>query len=519
ARAGWLEGWSKIEREAVEGDPVAAFDAALTLPRPPAVPTPEPWPTEGTLLQALAQRLAGNLAECRPTIDSPPEALHDEERLEELLIELAERVAASPPSPDREYFGAELDRLIAAIAAQRDERSTALRTRMQQQVLAQQDWLLGAARAHAAAGQLEQAVEVYDELLALEGSADLVPLLEAEVQKVREQYDALLRAFDHATAGRHADALSELERHAMDPRQHLLPWRVETSPSGARVRYGEGHTRTTPFVMYSSFGTPLKLEFELEGCERRQVEVSRPTDLTVHMHRMPERRWATGAQVDAAPISVGPDHVFFDRAGRVERVDGRGGVKWSVSLPTLGGFARTPLFVPARPGTLLLVAEDGKAWFLDSADGGQEGPFDLGSPPEHGPYPMRGRIGAYFSNGTVAIWDASPEPQLLPAPSLGDQSDDWARRDGAEGDGSIMVLRRNAKAGEELASKWTRWRVDVLDEHYRVTRGADDEKAFTARREGAWSFVAWEAPNTLVPEGRLWVSDEGGLRSFLPVER
>jgi hypothetical protein len=34
---------------------------------------------------------------------------------------------------------------------------------------------------------------------------------------------------------------------------------------------------------------------------------------------------------------------------------------------------------------------------------------------------------------------------------------------------------------------------------------------------GAWEYVAWEGPKALVPYGRLWVSDEGGLRSYVPV--
>ena len=34
-------------------------------------------------------------------------------------------------------------------------------------------------------------------------------------------------------------------------------------------------------------------------------------------------------------------------------------------------------------------------------------------------------------------------------------------------------------------------------------------------RTGDWVFVAWEAPKAMVPNGRLWVSDEKGLRSYM----
>ena len=53
--------------------------------------------------------------------------------------------------------------------------------------------------------------------------------------------------------------------------------------------------------------------------------------------------------------------------------------------------------------------------------------------------------------------------------------------------------------------------VEVHEEHYEVRDEGQFPAMFTARREGAWSFVAWEAPNALVPDGRLWVSDGGAL--------
>ena len=41
-------------------------------------------------------------------------------------------------------------------------------------------------------------------------------------------------------------------------------------------------------------------------------------------------------------------------------------------------------------------------------------------------------------------------------------------------------------------------------------------RSFTVRRTGDWQFLAWEAPNAKIPGGRLWISDDAGLRAFEP---
>ena len=62
--------------------------------------------------------------------------------------------------------------------------------------------------------------------------------------------------------------------------------------------------------------------------------------------------------------------------------------------------------------------------------------------------------------------------------------------------------------------------VEVSDEMFLVRRpGEPDEAGFSISRNGDWSFLAWEMPNTRIPGGRLWVSDDYGLRSFLPPKR
>ncbi|MEZ5976672.1 MAG: hypothetical protein R3F34_00405 [Planctomycetota bacterium] len=44
----------------------------------------------------------------------------------------------------------------------------------------------------------------------------------------------------------------------------------------------------------------------------------------------------------------------------------------------------------------------------------------------------------------------------------------------------------------------------------------EPKRTFSVARHGRFAFVAWEKPSAVVPEGRLWVSDDAGLRSFLP---
>ena len=78
----------------------------------------------------------------------------------------------------------------------------------------------------------------------------------------------------------------------------------------------------------------------------------------------------------------------------------------------------------------------------------------------------------------------------------------------------LAVLRRSADSPDTLTSPWNGWRIEVRSDSYRVL--AESGMGFTVERHGDWLFLAWEAPKAFVPNGRLWVSDEGGLRSFTP---
>jgi hypothetical protein len=79
-----------------------------------------------------------------------------------------------------------------------------------------------------------------------------------------------------------------------------------------------------------------------------------------------------------------------------------------------------------------------------------------------------------------------------------------------------MLRRRDAGRGATHDSPWCPWTVEVHDEVFLVRERAQGGRSFCVRRQGEWSYLAWEAPNVRAPLGRLWISDGAGLRGFEP---
>jgi hypothetical protein len=148
-----------------------------------------------------------------------------------------------------------------------------------------------------------------------------------------------------------------------------------------------------------------------------------------------------------------------------------------------------------------------------------EGPYSVGSPPIDGPYATESGVRARFRNGSVAEWDTRLQPEVTAA-SDADLSPPGARAgeaDARHGSSSgLAVLRRRTDGGSRLESPWSDWSVDVERDVYTVHAKGSSTKAFTVRRAGDWSYLAWEAPHSSIPHGRLWISDGKGLRSFQP---
>jgi hypothetical protein len=269
--------------------------------------------------------------------------------------------------------------------------------------------------------------------------------------------------------------------------------------------------RTAPFTLKSAIGEHVKLTFELEGYLPRTLELARPEDLEVALHQFPERRWTSPGRIDAGPIPSGDDHIVCDRHGRIARLGADSRTKWELTLETLGGIARTPVFLPNKSGWLLVISEDGQAWLIQAQTGAVEGPREIGNVPVVGPELTRSGVSVQFKDGRVAVWTDQLEPIFYQADALLDGGPLAAKNRIAP---EVQLLRRSADTGDEFVAARTGWKVSVAEGEYRVV--APDGRGFSAERKGEWSFVAWEAPKALVPLGRLWVSDAAGLRSYLP---
>jgi hypothetical protein len=372
--------------------------------------------------------------------------------------------------------------------------------------------MLETARTLAKALELEKAIEYYEQLVTLVAPVNL-PTLETERDAVKRHLSAFQSAHELCAAGRHAEARLVLVGACPDLREHSLPWRVESDPVGARVRFADGSSRLAPFVVHSAFGERVQFDLEAPGCVTRHFDFSDPADVQLSLHRAPERSWTTRGRIEALPVSVGEDHILCNRQGEIQRL-GKQGVRWTRALATLGGVARTPVFLPQRPGWLLVLCEDGRAYLVETATGEFEGPQDLGAPPIEGPLATRGMVVAKLVDGHLIQWEAglSPTKVAMDPPYL----EPLGLADGERPSGSFVVLRRGANSGAHLDSPWTKWRVDVQAEQYRFAEPTLDGRHGYVEREGQWNYIAWEAPNATIPLGRLWVSDARGLQSFLP---
>jgi hypothetical protein len=246
------------------------------------------------------------------------------------------------------------------------------------------------------------------------------------------------------------------------------------------------------------------------------LSVDGPADQRVFLHRSPERVVDGRHRVDSLPVLVGNDLVVADRKGAVRRVGPAGEPRWTTELPTLGGIARTPRFLATRPGWMLVVSEEGLAWLVSIEDGRIEGPWDGGAPPLRGPEDLGGRLAVLFNDGKLATWSTGVEPVVSSAASqtylLGSNEDS----EYSERLENLVCLRSSTGRDPVMGNPWNSWRIEVQDDMYLVRLRQDPLRSFTVERFGRFSFVAWEKPSALVPEGRLWISDEAGLRSYVP---
>ncbi|MSR63810.1 MAG: DUF4388 domain-containing protein [Planctomycetes bacterium] len=508
-----FDDWTQRYREAEEtcrfNDPLLGFNKALELPRPP-IGASAATPDTNDLLGLLASRLGTLAKNLDLPADAPLESLIEEERLLDLLREFQEQMKREPPPAEVHSFQFRVDELLAEVSSRRATRADQREKVQAKQKEKEQDILLATARAHDQAGDLERALTAYKRLLESDPALGSIPELQQEIQRVKAHYSALQEAIALCEKGAHAEAEKVLASVCPRPIEHLLPYRVDSVPAGARVTLSDGRVRTTPFTAKSGFGEHITLVFSLPGFEERKLELSKPSDQRMHMHLFPERTWKSSAKTEAAPVPSGDDHIVADRRGHLARLDQESHTKWEIDLKTLGGIARTPVFLPNKSGWLLVVSEDGQAWLVQSQTGEVEGPREIGSPPAAGPELTRSGVSVQFADGRVAVWTDKLEPIFYQADSI------VGSAFGKENlvTPNVSVLRRSAGTAPELVSPYSNWKVIVTEGEYLVR--APDGRGFSAGSVGDWVYVAWEAPKALVPLGRLWVSDGGGLRSYVP---
>ncbi len=510
ARNQWNERYWEAQLACQLGDEAEGLTLSLELPSPPILKTiTEPWPLVGDIFSGLAARLESELAALGEVELVAPEQIEHEAKLAKkvtALFDVLESFGEEKKTGDLherlQVIDKEVDRRI-------EERSERLAERKRQDLLASQDLMLATARAHAEAGDLERSLELYTELLESDAGGRIARIFYDEIADVKRLWDAIQKARQLATDGLHAEARQVLEADLEDPQAEPLPWKLETFPSGALVSLPDGSVRATPFVYESRFGEALEFRLELEGHVTTELWLDAPADQFLWLSKIAERAWKASGRVDALPVAVGEDHIVCDRVGRIARLHAGGEPVWERSITSLGGIARPPVFLPQKPGHLLLLTEDGEAWIIDAEDGELEGPANLGSPPLEGPLSTADGVVALTKDGRIATWATRLKPSL----SDGGSIPEGAKHGHSSG---LSVLHRGESIKRFHDSPWTDWSVEITPDVFRVRFSDDPDGGFAVLREGDWTFLAWEAPHTGLPEGRLWISDGAGLAGYTP---
>jgi hypothetical protein len=513
SRNAWYEKYKVAQLACSLGDAADGLRLALELPAPPRLTTVnEPWPLVTDLFNGLAARLEKEFYSLKEVELDFPEQVRSEETLRETVEKLnaeLEKLPEERVNSDLGDLSERLEKIATEIESRTRDRNEQIDERNRQDTLARQDLMLAAARAHAEADDLERSITVYELLIESDESGRLETILEEEFGEVRRCWSAIGRARELAGKGRHAEAREVLDAELEDANAQTLPWTLETFPVGAMAHLVDGSTRITPFVVESRVGEQIEFILEYEGCANSTLQVDEPMNRIVFLSRLPERQWRSGGRVDALPVAVADSHIVCDRTGRLARVRGGGKPTWESKLSSLGGIARAPVFLPRKPGFLLLLTEDGEAWMVDAENGEYEGPWSLGSPPTEGPSPTAEGVQARLKDGRILTWTTQVRPKeeqhgkLGPEVKLGTTA-------------GMHVLHRSEGGRRILESPWTDWRVEIEEEIFRVIDGDSEEGSFAVERGGKWSFLAWEAPFARLPKGRLWISDSEGLRAFTP---
>ncbi|MDZ4773711.1 MAG: DUF4388 domain-containing protein [Planctomycetota bacterium] len=517
-RSAWMDRYREAQVECTLGDPVLGLRRTLEMPPPPKFgANEEPLPLLSDLFNSLAARVEAYFVEIGGNVEESQPQLKAEARITMLLSEFLDVIEKAGSKPESVEFKKRLAAFTARLDVRVEKRRADRAAKAKKDNLAQQDMLIGAARAHASAGDYERALELYRELFEKDDTGKLKSLLAKEVDAVRAKSQALIRAEELSRAGRQADAYALLVEVLKEEAQtRELPWKVASFPAGARVTLPDGSVRVTPFMLQSVWEEIIPLSMELAGYEPAQWSVEHPADQFVELSRIPDRSWKRGGRVEALPVKVGEDHVVCDRDGHIARISKSSNLTWKHDLQSLGGVARTPVFLTQTQGRMLIATEDGDAFIVDASNGALEGPWSYGKPPTSGPEIVGEVVRVRFRDGAVYEWTNRLKPEEVTAGSTAVEPKEIGAVDDAASTAGLAVLRRRSSSNTVLESPWTDLEVVVGAETFTVRTKSDQKTVFLAKREGDWTYVAWEAPHARASRGRLWTSDGRGLRSFLP---
>lgn len=521
-RNAWIKAYNDASSEANSDEPVLGLTMALELPPPPRLSLiDEPWPLRRDLYTGLVATLERRIEELGEPDFEDADQLASEAEIKRQVSQLT-NVILEEEQPTLDL--AELSRELASLGDRFEERDVVREeqalARMTQELQQEQDRLWQLAVGHSRDGNFQQAGKVYDQLLETDTTGQIASVLEPEIRTNTERMEAVSEAQRLSDEGRHPEAfalLVEKLKEDHDPRDYIMPWDVESFPSGAAVTVDGTEELSTPFRYQSTFGDSTQLLLELPGFLPRTVEVAQPEDQHVFLSRVPERSWQGSGRIDAMPVQLEDGStIVADRKGSVARIASGGELIWKSQIQTLAGIARSPVFLPDMPGHLLMVTEDGFAWLIREQDGDLSGPRDLGSPPAVGPYQTQSVVRVRLEDDRIIYWKDRLKPYTPTAQTGGSLVDqDALYAAGSRGGLQVLV---NVLSEQELACRWSDWKVTVEEEVYRIECKDRPEATYTVLRDGEWQYLAWENRSEDLREGRLWISDGAGLRAFVPLD-
>lgn len=506
----WTEQYSRAELACALAEPLAGLKLALAIPAPPKLETmEESWSLIEDIFNGLAVRLENDHAALGELLLDSSRQIEREKQMKATVGGVLEYLESAEESQDTGDLLERLELISGDLVFRITERSRLLQERAHENLRSKQDLMLAAARAHDRAGDLEQSLQVYERLMLTDESGRLKQILAEEYVGLRERNGALQEARRLAGDGEHEQALLLLESAFDDDSNYTLPWTLRVFPADALVHLADGSTRAAPFIYESRPRERVEFFVDYPGHISQTVVLDSPHNVQVWLSKIPDRSWNRGGRVDALPVNFGTDQIVCDRTGHVARITAAGETVWELELLSLGGIGRAPVFLPDRPDHLLLVTEDGEAWLIQAESGEQEGPWNLGSGPVQGPSPATDGVLVRLKDGRLMRWTNRLRPKEVSAGSIPEE-DRHGTRGGAE------VLHRGDAGRNVLDSPWNSWRIELLDEVYRISTSDDPGEGFTVLRDGDWSYLAWEAPTPELPNGRVWISDGAGLAGYLP---